>query len=173
MFNEILRVPLIIRFPNEKQGCVRGACHLIDILPTILDFLDIQRGFDLDGSSLMPLMQGEDSQKFRDRDIFFGETGSGLGTGNGNGIIKGKYKYILGPEEGQKCRRCGLVHHEREQLYDLEGDPGETNNLVQKESHKTQELRTILLGFLESSRYRIEKRRIRAKIKGLKTPGKV
>lgn len=173
LFNEILRVPLIIRFPDEKRGRVKGACQLIDILPTILDFLNIEKDFDLDGSSVMALMEGEDSQELRDRNIFFGQTGSGVGTGNRNGIIKEKYKYILGSEEVRKCQKCGLVHHEREELYDLESDPREMDNLAEKEKQKTQELRTILLDFLESSRYKIGKSRIKAKIKGLKTSGEI
>ena len=159
MFNEILRVPLIIRLPDEKHGSVEAPCQLIDIVPTILDLLNIQSGFQSDGLSLMPLIRGQTSQQYEARSIILGQPEFEGAARIRSAIIKGKYKYILSPEESQECQRCGFVHHQGEELYDLEADPGETSNLVGKEQRKAEELRTELLRFLESSKHKIEEMR--------------
>ena len=58
LYDEVLRVPLIIRLPGRKfagtivDRQVRG----IDILPTVTDLLDLEHLDQFDGSSLTPLM---------------------------------------------------------------------------------------------------------------------
>jgi hypothetical protein len=58
LYDEVLRVPLIIRLPGRKfagtivDRLVRG----IDILPTVTDLLDLEPLDQFDGSSLTPLM---------------------------------------------------------------------------------------------------------------------
>jgi hypothetical protein len=59
LYDELLRVPLIVRLPGGKfagkvvERQVRG----IDILPTVLDLLDLESPDQCDGSSLTPLMR--------------------------------------------------------------------------------------------------------------------
>ncbi|MGB8952943.1 MAG: sulfatase [Candidatus Aminicenantales bacterium] len=61
VYNECLRVPLIVKFPGSK---FRGAripqiVRLIDVLPTILETLGIETsGFDFEGQSLIPVIKG-------------------------------------------------------------------------------------------------------------------
>lgn len=62
MYDEVLRVPLIIKFPGEKFRAqqVGEPVGVIDIIPSILDFFKID--FDtkkVDGLSLLPLLRGE------------------------------------------------------------------------------------------------------------------
>jgi len=173
VFNEILRVPLILRFPDGKQGRIKALCQLTDITPTILDYLDIKRDFVMDGRSVMPLIEADDTNTLIERDIFFGRTGESTGTEDRNGIIKGQYKYTLGSEESRKCRRCGFIHHEREELFELENDPLELHNVAGMQPDKTKELKMSLTRFLEESRKTMERRRIRAKIRSPKTSGEI
>jgi len=62
LYEEMLRVPLLIKFPNSKfKGTsVEARCRSIDIVPTILDVASVS--FDkeaLDGESLMSLVTGK------------------------------------------------------------------------------------------------------------------
>lgn len=51
---EVLRVPLLLKLPHQKTGSVdTGQAELIDILPTIMDALNLDPGWDLDGRSLL------------------------------------------------------------------------------------------------------------------------
>lgn len=58
LFNELLHVPLIIKFPKNKYKAKKVAhlCRSIDIMPTILDVLKIKIDFEIDGMSLVPII---------------------------------------------------------------------------------------------------------------------
>lgn len=56
--DEILAVPLFIKLPHQRQGTLDDrAVELIDVLPTIIDSLGIDRSWKFDGHSLL----GEES----------------------------------------------------------------------------------------------------------------
>ena len=115
---EIIRVPLAVRLPGvipaaqESRELVSG----VDVVPTLLDAGGIEPGAEMDGRSLLPLASGSAAQW---RDSLMVETyGHGFGQIDiGRAIIKGRYKYV------------NYQNHTGE-LYDLEADPYELNNLI-------------------------------------------
>jgi len=65
LYNELLRVPLLIKFPNSENKGVRIKYNsrLIDIMPTVLDVADIKYNKDLfDGQSLFTLIRGKEKK---------------------------------------------------------------------------------------------------------------
>jgi hypothetical protein len=51
--DEVFRVPLFIKSPGQVMGAIRDdPAQLIDLLPSIVDVLDIQVGWEFDGHSL-------------------------------------------------------------------------------------------------------------------------
>jgi arylsulfatase A-like enzyme len=74
-YEECLHVPLMIRLPGARGAGRRIASEvsLVDLLPTVLELLDIPRPEILDGSSLLPLMRGKKLHKQR---IHFAEYGA-------------------------------------------------------------------------------------------------
>ncbi|MBN1224477.1 MAG: sulfatase [Candidatus Aminicenantes bacterium] len=65
VYEEMLHVPLMIKFPNSrfKGESVKTRCRLIDIMPTILEIASAD--YDkksIDGESLMSLISGKESQ---------------------------------------------------------------------------------------------------------------
>ena len=57
LYDEILRVPLIIRMPDGSgTDVIRCQVRLLDLMPTILDFCGCPLTGDLMGSSLVPLL---------------------------------------------------------------------------------------------------------------------
>ncbi len=59
LFDEVLRVPLIIHYPNqEKTGVVDANVQTLDLLPTILDYLNITPSKDLMGQSILKYSNG-------------------------------------------------------------------------------------------------------------------
>jgi arylsulfatase A-like enzyme len=60
LYDCTLVVPLVFRFPGKIPGAKRypDMCQLKDIMPTILDVLDIDTGISYDGRSLAPLWTG-------------------------------------------------------------------------------------------------------------------
>ncbi|MCK5057556.1 MAG: sulfatase-like hydrolase/transferase, partial [Candidatus Aminicenantes bacterium] len=59
LYNELIKVPLIIKFPGDKYQSIRVTeiVGIIDILPTLLDYLHIEQAREIDGISLMPLIK--------------------------------------------------------------------------------------------------------------------
>ncbi|MFQ5802582.1 MAG: sulfatase [Candidatus Methylomirabilales bacterium] len=62
LYDEILHVPLVIRFPscmNVTPGFVELNVGLIDLVPTVVDLLEIKQETSFGGSSLMPIIRNE------------------------------------------------------------------------------------------------------------------
>jgi len=60
LYDELLKVPLIIKFPGSEfaREKIHTIVRLIDVMPTILDNLGLKRsGQNLDGKSLMPILK--------------------------------------------------------------------------------------------------------------------
>ena len=62
LYEELIRVPLVIRFPGGLASGMRIArqVRLIDIMPTLIDYLDVPGEFEFEGVSLMPAVKGLD-----------------------------------------------------------------------------------------------------------------
>lgn len=123
------RVPLIVQWPKviKKGGrIVDLVCHVIDIMPTILDASGVEytkigkgrQAAPVDGKSMMPILRGE---KFESHDVLFWKFA------HGRAVRLGKWK---------------LVNIDRKpwELYDLEADPVELVNLAQNHPEKVVHL---------------------------------
>ena len=57
---ESLRVPLVIRLPGDHRiGRENGLVQQVDILPTLLELLELEPPREVEGRSLLPLFVGE------------------------------------------------------------------------------------------------------------------
>jgi len=72
MYNDVIKVPFMIKFPaNKFRGKVVDTnVGLIDVLPTVYDFFNINQIENIDGTTLMPLVKGD---KF-ERKLLFSST---------------------------------------------------------------------------------------------------
>jgi len=126
IYDSTLRVPLIICGPflPSRGAVVKSRVRLVDILPTVLELLQIDPPADLSGESLLPIIQGRESE---DR-ASYAETfypRENYGWSELLGLVDGRWKYIHAP---------------RPELYDLANDPGETKNLVEEQDRTAVEL---------------------------------
>ena len=123
------QVPLIVRFPDGWQAGTRvGApVSLIDLLPTVLDLAGVEERLPHDGQSLIGLIDGTDTAER----VAISEIHSEGIHGPCFMVRKGQFKYIY-------------VHGHDEQLFDLQADPGEWNNLASDPAY--DELKQELLG---------------------------
>ncbi len=121
MPEEMMRVPVAVRWPGRigPGQTSDELVSLIDVAPTILDVAGTQFNNPIDGTSLVPLCTGEPEW----RDGLMSET---HGTGEdveGRMLVTDRHKYIA---------TRGQLH----ELYDLDADPYELNNLINDPAHK-------------------------------------
>ncbi|MGH9331165.1 MAG: sulfatase family protein, partial [Vicinamibacterales bacterium] len=112
VYESVLRVPLIIRAPALAPRRVGTAVRLIDVMPTVLDLLDLPVP-SMDGVSLLDLMRGR--RRYLDLDVF----------------AESVYPQRFGwsPLRALRDGRFKLIDAPRPELYDLERDPFEERNL--------------------------------------------
>jgi choline-sulfatase len=60
LYNEVIQVPLYIKFPDFRYRGVKigNNVGLIDVLPTIMDYFRVRSNPRIDGRNLMPLLNG-------------------------------------------------------------------------------------------------------------------
>jgi choline-sulfatase/glucosamine-6-phosphate deaminase len=138
-YEEAIRVPLLMSFPGRiGPGQVLDGplvSNGLDLLPTFCDYGGIDPPPDLEGRSLRPLAEGNVPSDWR-RDLLL-EVSPGMG--NGRLLHTGRYKYAAYDSATPA-----------EELYDLEEDPGELENVYDRAGYEP---------VLKDCRKRLERRR--------------
>ncbi len=135
IYDSTLRVPLILEGPGVPRGAIfKEQARSIDIVPTILDLVGLRELCDAcQGTSLVPLMQGGDFAPVMSyAETFFPRLN--LGWSELRSVRREGWKYITAPEP---------------ELYDLNADPKELENLAESEPHKPQEFARALAAIEE------------------------
>jgi arylsulfatase A-like enzyme len=146
-------VALICRWPNG--GIAPGSrsdllSSNVDLFPTILELLDLPIPEGVQGVSFAPVLRGRERIQIRD-EIYAFQTGYEM-----RSIRTDRYKLICNFERHAPCTCPGDVAHPRQsspvsplvELYDLESDPLEFQNLADSPDH--QEVRMTLTRKLRS-----------------------
>lgn len=171
LYNESLLVPLIIKFPETaseriKGKRIEGSVRLIDILPTIVDFLGI-KGEDgilsqMDGRTLLPVIQGKEN---RPREALAQLAADILNSHLPQRtalVYQGKKVIVNQPFKPEAFKFFTYPPPELPplELYDLIQDPQETRNLAEKETELVRQFVSHLEELFRSARKR-DKRKAR------------
>lgn len=127
LFDEVLHIPLIIKFPNStfSNTIVRQQVGSIDILPTLLDVIGIETSDIFEGSSLVDSIKGKKISSYVVSEI-------------------GKQEKSIRTESLKYYRK-----HSSEMLFDLIKDPLEQNDISYNHLNKTAKLKKELESFLD------------------------
>lgn len=142
LYNWSIHVPLILKLPEVQGGqVVNELVRTIDVLPTILEQLDLAPPKRMEGRSMLPLLRGElDEPRLAYADALNLEDTHSPGdklppTQNDN-------LYVV------MDRRWKLIHHAKtpsnSELYDLAQDPDELNNIYGEFPAEAQRLMRFL-----------------------------
>jgi tetratricopeptide (TPR) repeat protein len=129
-YEATLRVPLVLYAPGLlSPRVVKDPVRLVDVMPTVLDLLEIEPLDSLDGRSLLALAAGRGAPA---ADTYFEALSSSLDRGWAPlcGIVVDSIKYVELPIP---------------ELYDLGHDPGEMANLATQRPDDMERLRGRLL----------------------------
>ncbi|MBN1108763.1 MAG: arylsulfatase [Bacteroidales bacterium] len=134
-----VRVPFWIRYPKWGRSDldIRSTAANIDVFPTIADICnaDVPAGIKLDGISLLPLIKGEEKEA-PERTLFFYWTRHSPELYNNIALLKGKDKLV-----GQTGYNAAVGDF---QLFDVEKDPYEQNNMIKEFPEKAAALKDEL-----------------------------
>jgi len=135
VYDESIHVPLVIKLPG-RQGAGRRASDVvahIDIVPTILDLVQAPARADLRGRSLAPLLRG--AARLSERPVYSEALYARyhFGWSELTALTDDRFRYIKAP---------------REELYDLQRDPHERDNLAAQRASARDALRSALDRFV-------------------------
>ena len=146
LYDESLKVPLIIKHPKLLDKKIDMQVQSTDIMPTVLDVLGIPLIENVEGASLMPLVNGEG----KNREYAFAESGISFFKQNKRAYfkrIKGKWRMARTNE----WKLIYIPHPEKDiyELYNLKNDPKETINLIEKETKIADRLKEELFKWMK------------------------
>jgi choline-sulfatase len=129
VYDATLRVPLIVAGPGIRPGVVREQVRSVDVAPTLEALAGLPPRADLDGVSLVPLLQGGRRAAVP---VSYAESWYPrlhFGWSELRAIRVGEWKYIAAPKP---------------ELYDLRTDRAELSNLVTERPAVASRLQTEL-----------------------------
>lgn len=120
VYEEHVRVPLVLAFPPRDARVetyagsrVQGAVEIVDVVPTVLDYLDLKASAGLQGRSLLAALDGEGEAERRI--VVRTQSGGQLA------VREGRYKLVQIRDSGRTL------------LFDLRADPGEQVDLAARQ----------------------------------------
>nr|WP_320154011.1 sulfatase [uncultured Draconibacterium sp.] len=120
-----MRIPMLIRYPKliQSETKIEELCLNVDLAPTILELAGVQKPEYMQGESMLDLLGQKKDTPWRETMLF-------------QYYVDDAYPYA-GPDmlavrtDKYKLVDC-FLENDIDELYDLENDPGEMNNLIGK-----------------------------------------
>ena len=132
LYEEVINVPLLIRFPDKKySGVINSPVQLIDLLPTLLDYLKIEKSEGVVGRNLITYLDGEINPE--EYPVFSEMVSSFM-------IRKGDMKLIYNR------------NLEKLELYDLKNDHEEQNNLALQKPDLAVQMKNEIIDWIDNNK---------------------
>ena len=127
VYDAAVRIPLLIAGPGVPAREVAGQVRIVDVMPTVLELLKVAVPRPVQGTSLLPLARGEALDLVAQSESWYPRYH--YGWSELVSVQDGRFKYIRAP---------------RPELYDLEADPREENDLSAAQPARTAALARAL-----------------------------
>jgi arylsulfatase A-like enzyme len=131
LYDQSIQIPLIIRYPNLAVGKeINSLTEQVDLAPTILDIAGLKDNdtiAEMEGQSLLSLIKGKQDKK---TDYIYANESSWQCKRT---IRSKKWKFI-------KAIEADVFGNPMQELYDLEKDPFENNNLAKERKEVADKL---------------------------------
>ena len=122
VYEEVLRVPLLVRVPGVAPAVVEAPVDLCDVAPTIRALCGVGPAPCCDGADLLRRIADEDFKR-----AFWAEVAA-PGLSRRRALVAGTHKLIESPAARYEERDYARVPPPALELYDLSGDPRERRN---------------------------------------------
>ncbi|MDU0356313.1 sulfatase-like hydrolase/transferase [Paraglaciecola aquimarina] len=133
-YDELMRMPLLIRDPNITPKIVKRQVSMLDVTPTLAEWMALKPDGDVDGHTLTPLMKKGDQAEAGQPDTalyaYEWYNGSWFGI---RAIRTPEFKFVWN------------LGDNRDEFYDLANDPLELNNLIKHKGYEKQRKEMVTL----------------------------
>jgi len=146
LYDELLLVPLIMVYPKDLPPgkIIKEQVRLIDVMPTILDIANLTINSELEGVSLLPLIEGKKGLS----PLTFAYSESIVYKKEEKRSIRTKdYKYIMRPIDKMKRPKLS-PDNVIEELYNLKNDSQERVNLASRDKEMSSTFLKVINNFL-------------------------
>jgi len=131
LYDELLRVPLIVHAPGLESRTVDQQVSLLDLGPTLYDLLDIETPDAVQGTSFAPLLRDEEM-----------EEEVAIATGKSGGTLACR-------TSEWKC--FWKVEEDKIELYDLQSDPDELEDVSTNYPDVVSEFQEVMQLYLDEA----------------------
>lgn len=146
MYEETARIPVVFSMPGTIRADKRSKqpASNADIVPTLLELLGIERDARMSGKSLVPYLVG-DAKEDPERPL--------VTEGRAARSVRiGKWRYVERDPLAREIASATIGHKVwKEELYDLESDPGERRNVADERREIVERMRAALADALRTS----------------------
>lgn len=122
MYEESFRTPMLVRYPGGIHGDIPEMVQNIDHAATFLELAGAPVPEDIQGDSYLPLLKGEHPKDWRTSLYYH--------------FYEYPAEHMVKRHYGVRTDRYKLIHFYNDidvwELYDLQNDPGEMNNIYNK-----------------------------------------
>src|SRR5713226_1628710 len=133
IYNATLHVPLLIHLPGAAPPrVVPDPVSLADLMPTVLQTLNLDIPSQVQGRSLLPLLNSKTKAREEARSLY-AET------------FLPRLHFNWSELRGVETEKYHFIDAPKPELYDLSKDPGETQNLYAEKKAVAEEMRARLM----------------------------
>jgi arylsulfatase A-like enzyme len=170
LYPEVSRIPMMVHFPGCEGGArTKALVQPVDLMPTVLDLLGVEKPPTVESVSLVPLLEGRVSKV---KDICVSSPSLLEDPANPptpdarSSITDGDWVLIFGPQVetlassthsaavDSRIREVKMMQGEiHPELYKLSADPHCEKNRINENPHVARELHGAFLEFLKSKKY--------------------
>jgi len=134
IYNATLHVPVIIHLPGVARAkTVPEMASLADLMPTVLQALNVSVPSQVQGRNLLPLITAK--KEYEPRDLY-AET------------FLPRLHFNWSELRGVETENYHFIDAPKPELYDLSKDPSETQNLLTQKKAVAEEMRSKLAGLI-------------------------
>ena len=169
MYDELLRVPLILYLPGYRPKVIRHPVSMVDLVPTILDLFNFEKPKILEGKSLRTFLESSNNALNVNRNRLIISEASLYNKDRGTIQIKPHEKRVVSLRIG----RWKYIYYESSQisdeLYDIKKDPYEQQNVINENFDIAKTLKEYIVKRISRTREIHRKKELKQSIKKLKT----
>ena len=127
VYDSAVRIPLVVAAPGLLPREVRDQVRIVDVMPTLLELLEVPVPKAVQGTSLLPLARGERLNLMAVSESWFP-----------------RFHYGWSELVAVQDERFKLIRAPRRELYDLERDPLEAKDLAASDPSRAETLERAL-----------------------------